>query len=539
MQKKRWLLLGIFILFFPSVYSVAREEVYSGTLYSGDSFNVSGEDYSIYYTDIDGDRTDNRIQVDLPSGTSIILQQGLCEGAGNREICFDSIEFWYRNYTLYKNIYNVKIIVYEKLALMELERTVERKTLLLEETTAISSVLRNTGDRSAFEVEFKDPFPEEFDIIQVDGCLIDDEGIFWKGTVDKNDEKECTYTIKAKNSTKFRSEAELSYFNGLETAELESDSETITVPEASLGVNIFAADSSLEINEETNISVVLENRDESSLYVAWFSVEVPAELKVVSRERRLRAEGLLYRWTGKIEPLEKMDFTFILKAVKTGDKPVSVRAEYVENNIRKKILLEHPFEVKLPALELSPILTKERAAEGEDIDISARITNPSNTAAYKDIKLLIESPLLDEPHYESWGQLNQKDSVKMPDMAISLPSPSPQSSYNVKFTLTYKSVNNEPFEVSEEKQIEVVVPETETEEETIGQKAAPLQQNSNESNENASESDEGLSAIKEEISFRRLSTSPSFLILDSLVVIAIFIIVLRIIRIRKDKKRYY
>ena len=451
MPTKRWMLLLALLLLFPSVYAAVQEEVYSGTLYSGDSFNVSGEAYSVYYTDIDGDRTDNRITIHLPSGTSLILQQGLCRNIGDyREACFDGIEFWYRNYTLYKNFYYVALRINENLALLELERSIDKKTFLQEETAVIHSVIKNAGGRPATEIAFEDPFPKELAVIQADGCFVNDEGIFWSGSIGKNEEKECTYTLKAMNSTKFSSRAALTYFNGLEYAELESDGETITVPEARLGVNITLGSEMLELNEETNIRIVLENRENKNLYVSWFSVEIPSGLKVLERTKRLRSEDALYRWSGTLEPLEKLEFLFRVKGIRNGRASLPIRADYILNSIHRQILQNPSLTIGEPEPE-APLPTESAAAEEE-------------TATEE------QAPLPENRETEA-----VQDTAQQP-------------------------------------------PEIE--------QGSPTEHQ-----------EEGVSVIKEKLSFRRWVTSPVFLAIDALLAVIILLIVLKIVRVHKEKNR--
>ena len=95
------------LILIPNAYSIYEESVYSGTVEDGDTLNISS---SIFEFKIDPVSHKVYVGVDF---SGIIVTSGECKIKDNWDICIGNINFSYRNYTTWYDVYKAKVDVYQ------------------------------------------------------------------------------------------------------------------------------------------------------------------------------------------------------------------------------------------------------------------------------------------------------------------------------------------------------------------------------------------------------------------------------------------
>ena len=452
MEKRCFLAVFLFFLVALPAYAVEDDETqtYSGSAATGETITVNGENFVVSFG---GDPA--KISVKLPSGYGVVVDKGVCEVEGYYDICFDSSSFWYHNYTTDRDFYKAAIKIYEVLALTTLTRIIEKSNFLILEETKINVVMENTGRRAATDVVFRDEFPASFAITSVEGCELEGNVISWKGSINMNGKKECSYVIKALEAITYISKASLNYNDGSTLRDI-TDSKTITVPTYRLSLATSLEDA-IEVGGDIEMAIELANlHDSYEIKVVNFYVDVPTELDAVEKSNLFTQEYNQYKWSGTLAPLEKNNFYLKLKGTSVGEYKIKEYAEYIINNIRKKIQNELVVKVTGPVLSVGYDISKKSLKAGEESRILIEATNPSSKYPIKSIELAVES---DIPGFKeirkAIGDLEAGKTITILNTQFTAPNLDMPGTYSVDITTSYesdfgkgKTKNNEEIKIS-------------------------------------------------------------------------------------------
>ncbi len=436
MEKRCFLVVFLFFLLASGAFAVEddEKEIYSGSAASGEVITADGGNFVVSFG---GDPA--KISVKLPSGYGVVVDKGVCEAEGYYDVCFDSSSFWYHNYTTDRDFYKATIKIYEILALTTLTRTIEKTSFLIDEETKIDVVMENTGRRTATDVAFKDEFPASFAITSVEGCKLEGNVVSWEGSINMNGKKECSYVIKALEAVTYISKASLDYNDGSTLRDI-TDSKTITVPTYRLSVASSLEDT-VEVGSDIDMAIELENLHNSyDIQVVNFYVDVPVKLDVVDKAKLFTQEYNKYKWSGTLAPLEKNNFYLKLKGTSAGEYKIEEYAEYIINNIRKKIQKEIVVKVTGPVLSVDHDISKKSLNGGEESRILVEATNPSSKYLIKGIELVIVS---DIPGFKevrkAIGNLEAGKTMTILNTQFTAPNLDISGTYFIDITTSYES----------------------------------------------------------------------------------------------------
>lgn len=333
--------------------------MYYDYVYPGNQTNISNEIFTFSLSS-----ANDKLSVDLPTGSGIILDMNTSQIKDDYDIHFKGISFWYHNYTLDKMFYKAYVKIYRVLpdtANIELTRTIENADLLIGEETEIDVTLKNTGDEKATNIIYSDPFPQEFEITEVSGALIEYSGskstIKWTGSLYQDNEKKISYKIKALNKAVFESNASLSYNNGTGIKKIYSETETITVPDYQLNVSIDLDKEEIVIGDEINIDINLTNVNSEFDIKGIFSITIPKGLNVKSY-KNIGRNDRIYSWQNTLEPGDSKIFNMTLEGVIKRNYILEPEIIFKINSVEKKIEKQLNINVydELPA---EPVVIEE------------------------------------------------------------------------------------------------------------------------------------------------------------------------------------
>ena len=396
-MKKKRLIFIIFVLLLPQISALEQKELYSGTVYPGENATIDNKTFTFNL----GSTTD-KISIVTPSG-GVIVTQGECTIKDFFNICFDGTELWYHNYTLDKDYFKAKVSVSEILPKIEITRTIENDEPLIDKETRIDVIFKNTGDRDATNVIYKDDFPSEFVISEVTNCRIGGNGVRWYGTLTTNLEKICSYNVKASNKTTFSSNAVVQYNKGDKIETVNSTIIKIKVPDYQLNISTSLPSNIIEMGDKTNFTIILKNiNSEKNIQVTSFKINIPIGLKVPYVVKNMRQDFNKYTWSGTLTQEDKSVKFFFekIKAERTGYYDLVSNVAFLIDNVRKEIKIVDRLKVRGIGEEIEEVeeIVEESSADinlstddGEDVieeeimveteKINVTITMPSEENA--------------------------------------------------------------------------------------------------------------------------------------------------------------
>ena len=404
MAKKRCLI--VFLLFIiPSVYALYEEVAVSGWVNSSNTLTT--KDNRTFTIQLAPGNL--RIIVNMPNSDSLTVKNGSCEVIGFYDVCFLDSAFAYHDYEEDRDYYKAKVSIYDIIANLEMTRTISAANLLINEEAIIGISIINSGDREATNVKFTDKFPPPFVITSVSGCLAYGDEIGWDGSLNKLQEKKCSYTIKSIAAVNYTSKANISYFNGKETKYEYSDSKFFNIPDHQLNVKADLSANNAEINEKVRLDVKIQNNHSRyPIRVENFYIDIPIGLKILNTPALFEREYNKFKWRKTLEPLEEKESSIELNVEEKKKYVINVHAEYIINNVRNSIdkfliLNEPSLEVKktnttLPSEKNITSGLNESAIINDSNDLTnlTNNTNISSTATENISTMLPEAEAKEE-----------------------------------------------------------------------------------------------------------------------------------------------
>ncbi|MBU3941761.1 MAG: DUF11 domain-containing protein [Nanoarchaeota archaeon] len=462
MQKEVFIYITLLLLIIiPSAYAVDEKEIYSGTIYSNQisTVNITNEIFSFSLSS-----AHDKVVITLPTNSYVVVKNGSCETTENYELCVTNSEFWYHNTTLDDDIYKASIKIYSFLletTEIELTRTVETTEFLIGEQTKIMVTLKNTGNVEATNIIYSDPIPNSFAITQISDCVAyansTHKTIKWYGSLNGGIEKRCSYKIKALQNITFKSQASISYNNGVKQVQSNSKISTITVPDYQLNMILTLDKNEVKLNQETNLNINLTNiNNNNSITITTFKIIIPEGLDISAPPKYLIQDYKELSWKGSLDKGETKLFNIKLKSRYIENYTLKPRASFIINNIRKEVEKSISLNSYEKTLSINSMVDKE-VLSSEKSHISVEIKNPSQTYSFNDIDIVIES---DMPNFikitEKIGNLKPLESKKIEDIYFTAPEVVDKKNYSINLRIIYKSEYNQILEANQEKILTVI-----------------------------------------------------------------------------------
>jgi len=462
MQKEVFIYITLMLLIIiPSVYAVDEKEIYSGTVYSNqiNTVNISNEIFSFSLSS-----AHDRAIITLPTNSRVIVKNDSCETTENYKICVGKSEFWYHNATPDESIYKASIKIYQFLpetTKIELTRTVETTEFLIGEQTKIEVTLKNTGNVEATNIVYLDPIPSSFAIIKILDCVVyansTHRTIKWYGNLKEGTEKRFYYRIKALQNTTFKSQASISYNNGVEQVQGHSKTSTITVPDYQLNMILTLDKNEVKLGQEANLNINLTNiNNNNSITITSFKITIPNELDISTPPKYLTQYYKELSWKGKLAKGETQLFNIKLKSKYIENYTLKPRASFIINNIRKEVEKSISLNSYGKTLSIYPRVDKE-VLSSEKSNISVKINNPSSIHSFKNIEVIIESDL---PNFikitKKIANLKPLEFKKIDNIYFTAPEVVGNKDYSVNLSIIYESEYNQILGAKEKKIITVI-----------------------------------------------------------------------------------
>jgi len=384
MQKEVYIYITLLLLIIiPSVYAVDEKEIYSGTIYSNqiNAINITNKIFSFTLSS-----AHDRVIITLPTNSIVNVWNDSCETTENYELCVTNSEFWYHNTTLDDDIYKASIKIYSLLletTKIELTRTVETTEFLIGEQTKIAVILKNTGNVKATNIVYSDSIPNSFIVTQISDCVAyansTHKTIKWYGSLNKGMEKRCSYKIKALQNTTFKSQASISYNNGVEQVQSNSKISTITVPDYQLNMVLTLDKDEVKLDQEINLNINLTNiNKDNSITITSFKIIIPEGLDISTLPRYLIQDYKELSWKGSLDKGETKLFNIKLKSKYIGNHTLNPKISFMINNIRKDVEKSISLNIYGDTLSMISKVSKE-VLSSEKLNIPVTIKNPSST----------------------------------------------------------------------------------------------------------------------------------------------------------------
>ena len=317
MKKRLYLFLLLVIL--PSVLAV-EDEIFSDTVRSGTitgealTFDINVADTAVYI------RYNNQ---------ATLIPAGECKIRDNLRFCIGSIAFVYRNSTTWENVYETTLDIYLE-QLLEMNKTLEKTTLLIDEQTPGKIVLRNTGSVIAKDIVLQDSYGDGFALSDVEQCDIVGDMIEWRGTMDPNARVICTFTVTALKPQTYTSKTRLSYFDGIMQNNITGELK-LKVQNNSLKITPKFNASELEIGDALNITFKVENIQAADLEVKSLVFTFPFDiLEMTSPNSDVKKAGNKISWAGTLEKNDPFNITVQIRATRSGNFPIHIEQRYLE-----------------------------------------------------------------------------------------------------------------------------------------------------------------------------------------------------------------
>lgn len=202
------LIILLVVLIAYAVFAhAAKEEVFSGYVFSDQSITVDEKPFIIRY---DPATHPSQIQVNHYEKFYFIpLRQ--CKTITNVDFCFaNSI------YDTYYAKVKVNISVYKVEPDITISRRINNSRLNVGDTALITTKISNNIGIPAENFEFTDFFnSNEFKLIKVSGdCSKEENNVIYRGSLREQDYKNCEYEIKALKEVEKSSKAKITYYDG-------------------------------------------------------------------------------------------------------------------------------------------------------------------------------------------------------------------------------------------------------------------------------------------------------------------------------------
>ena len=367
-MKKR-LLLFLILVILPIVLA-AEDEIYSDTVRSGTitaealTFDINVADTAVYI------RYNNQ---------ATLIPAGECKIRDNLRFCIGTISFVSRNSTTWENVYETTLDIYLE-QLLEMNKTLEKTTLLIDEQTPGKIVLRNTGSIPAKDIVLQDSYGDGFALSDVEQCDIVGDTIEWRGAMDPNARIICTFTITALKPQTYTSKTKLSYFDGIlqnnVTGELK-----LKVQNSSLKITPKFNASDFEIGDALNITFKVENIQAEDLEVKSLVFTVPFDiLEMSSSNSDVKKAGNKINWAGTLEKNNPFNITLQIRATRSGNFPVHIEQRYLEG----QFIRDSSADVTIPVICHCPIIDVSDMNDGQ---IRISLFNPSRTQRYENLMI--------------------------------------------------------------------------------------------------------------------------------------------------------
>jgi hypothetical protein len=319
----------------PFALASEEETIYSGTVTGSEIIEAEGYTFEVKVAGNVGALINH-------NNHSFIVKQSQCSQDGKLKFCAGTTAYAYRNSTTWADVYSISITVTEKSG-FEINKTIEKRKLLIGEKTSVKIQLINDGVSELKNILFTDAYPYEFEVGNAEGCTLQYNIVQWRGAIGPGSQHKCTYTLLGLESTENKSEARVEYTEGTERKTAASERIIIRVQNHSLKVTPTINITKTGINGSIDVSLIIENIYTGDIKVTSFDITIPKSFEILRNSGEISSRGQGFFWEGNLEREQQKNFNFTLSPKMSGNFTLDITERYTvasfDRDIKEKISL--------------------------------------------------------------------------------------------------------------------------------------------------------------------------------------------------------
>jgi hypothetical protein len=435
------------LVLIPNAFSIYEESVYSDAVEDGDTVKIGGKDFMFK---IDPIANKTYVEIDV-SGT--IINGDECKIKDGFDVCISNIEFSYRNYEDYYDIYKAKVDVYKVKSKLEITSSLAKEKILIDEEVAAEMLIENNADVAAENVVAISRLPSNVLVTEVEGCSQNLNQVIFQGTVSPRQIRKCTYTLKGISAGDFDINSSLDYFDGTDNV-AATDSLTGEVRNYSLKLMFLNNRSKFKVGEKFDLGLDAFNTNaDNDLTVTVFSIKIPEKISIVKRPSDTTGHDKLIAWTGTLSANENKTFQMTLQGLTTGEYEITADSSYRVDKFLRKASGGFKLSVECDCPYITHDFSQIIVVPGQRAVLTAGLINPG-ADDFRNVKLgyVTDVPGIND-FSAAYNAISSGQTIKLFDSSIVAPNLG--QIYYVNITVVYESFGDEVFRLKENIPIKV------------------------------------------------------------------------------------
>ncbi|MFH0978946.1 MAG: hypothetical protein V1837_06635 [Candidatus Woesearchaeota archaeon] len=432
------------ILLIPSVFAAFTEVSHDAWHYANESFKVGTMEVKL-----GASSSQETISLSAQDKTYLIANK-TCEETSQYFFCVDNtqqggFDYYWR---VYKLKYKVRIL--QKLAKLELSRTVSRAEFFSGQDAEVSLSFKNSGSFAATSLHVEDNMPG-FNVIQATTCKSAGQSVVWDGSLLPEQEIDCSYKIRAVESSSLKSKAVATYFNG--KASVTSSSAELILKSYANELSLTAPSSlDLQVGSSKIVQIMLNNTVPKDITVKSLTATIPYGISVTKFLSWDRVHDYKFVFSGTIpaRSVKYLNLTFV--AEQQRPMTLGLNLQFVVDTISRSASRNVSIISSIPNLTILyqfPLLFQVN----KSAHLLIRLTNPSNLQDFKAVDAKVLIPCLNISISKKYNEIQKELTVDILDTSIMIPSANACSvqttvSYETSFGQLMKIVKQSNFSVA-------------------------------------------------------------------------------------------
>ncbi len=321
-------------LFVLSQAVLSADATFDGWLYSGQATAMEGRNFIVY-------EGTSRLDILVEYGEGqLFITNNSCQQAGNVRVCLDNIV-----YDLDVKKDKVKVRVISLAPDIIITRAADENEFEAGDGTVISVTIRNAGGL-ARNLTYTDIFPEDVDIVSVDGAIKLPHGVVWTERSLKTESVSFSYKIKINDVIDRKFVATLDYFDGVKMRTIRSSAAGIKTRARLLHEFVYRGGAAV-VGEKKNITLNFSNRETST---AGISVDLSVDSGIVltklprefrrAGENRYHAEIEVFKSPANTTYNKTQHYYFEFIGTKTGTFKIKAAVNYSTKDVTDRKLAD-------------------------------------------------------------------------------------------------------------------------------------------------------------------------------------------------------
>ena len=457
-------------LLFASALAATATPFYNAWVYPGETFTVNstlyalssssspdqlllergGERYILTYNDcvftVDGLQKYCYVNSDYVACERGTYKCPAKEGEPSDWCC--PIDVTHVRFEAGKAVYGAYLQFWDEVPVLAIQRTPEKTTLKLGESSDVAVTFTNNGDDSIVGAAYTEVVPDGFAITAF-GPEFRRAGnaLTLAFNLAPGAKRSYHYTVKPSDYVSGAFTGNLTYeYKGV-TKKVVPTKFTINVPSPFLITHTLSP-ASVAIGRSVAYTYTLKNNDgQYDMDATVRFISLPGLTPTSRLPGGVTAEKGAYRWQGTVKKGETVSFPFSLTPTRTGRFPLTANATMTVNGEE----FDHPVQDTLTATvtPLKPdIRLDSPIAGGSDYSVRLFIMNAAGETDFHDIAATFSTPGM-APAFYSVDSLRQKTGQLLAELNLTAPTVVKDSIINFTLNGTYRTPYDEQLNFSQ------------------------------------------------------------------------------------------